>query len=464
MLLAVVGILGSHNPAGCDRAAVAARIASGNCSVPPTSGELLATLRRNYGPIDTSPGQWAAQRNIPDAPINVTVFSSLVQLVSVDMKRQQVKLALWVSYGWSDPRLAWATSDDDESSCWCGSQWLSSQGSPIGSFWTPSVYAENWVKRPDDPGPLQQTYYIDSSGQITWSRKEEWTVSCGMDFTNMPYDRQHCVLRLKTYTEGVSEVLLDFHPHREPITILDGPSALPGELEWKPLIEPNRSKTRAWVLGSYPALDMAFVLERVPHYYETNVITNACILVIIAYSAFFVSRAAVPARVALSIITVLATFGLLNSVNTMLPRGPHVVWLVTFLRGSLLFIVSATVEYTVVNYLLRSQARIEKVVAKIKASKKADVGSPDVQAVPPLRPEATAVQVEAIDVEGEVSGTLRAEALPQLAKIDRLLVRADGTMRCKDEHLEVAARWLYPVAYSIFFGVHYASLPPAEQR
>ena len=190
-----------------------------------------------------------------------------------------------------------------------------------------------------------------------------------------------------TYTEGVSEVLLDFHPRREPITILDGPSALPGELEWKPLIEPNRSKTRAWVSGSYPALDMAFVLERVPKYYETNVVTSAVILVSIAYSAFYVSRAAVPARVALSIITVLATFGLLNSVNESLPRGPHVVWLVTFLRVSMLFIVGATVEFTVVNYLHRSQARIEKVIAKIKASKKADVASPDVHAQAPLQVE-----------------------------------------------------------------------------
>ena len=75
MLLAVVAILGSHNPS-CDRAAIAARIASRNCSVPPTSGELLATLRASYGPIDTSPGTWAAQRNIPDRPINVTVFTS----------------------------------------------------------------------------------------------------------------------------------------------------------------------------------------------------------------------------------------------------------------------------------------------------------------------------------------------------------------------------------------------------
>ena len=135
------------------------------------------------------------------------------------------------------------------------------------------------------------------------------------------------------------------------------------------------------------------------------------------------------------------------------PRYSHTATVV----GSMLFIVGATVEYTVVNYLLRSQARIEKVVAKIKASKKADVASPDVPAEAPL-------QVEVIAVQGEVSGTVRAEVWPQLTKIDRLLVCADGTMRCKDEHLEVAARWLYPVAYSIFVGVHYASLPPAEQR
>ena len=69
-----------------------------------------------------------------------------------------------------------------------------------------------------------------------------------------------------------------------------------------------------------------------------------------------------------------------------------------------------------------------------------------------------------IDVQVEVGSTVRAEVWPQLTRIDRLLIRADGAMRCKDEHLDVAARWLYPVAYSIFVGVLYASLPPPEQR
>ena len=51
-----------------------------------------------------------------------------------------------------------------------------------------------------------------------------------------------------------------------------------------------------------------------------------------------------------------------------------------------------------------------------------------------------------IDVRVDAAADLRAEMWGSLTRMDRLLIRKDGTMRVKDEHLNIVARWLYPVA------------------
>ena len=40
----------------------------------------------------------------------------------------------------------------------------------------------------------------------------------------------------------------------------------------------------------------------------------------------------------------------------------------------------------------------------------------------------------------------------------RWLVTSDGELRIRDQHLDVASRWLFPLAYSITLAVFYSSL------
>lgn len=51
---------------------------------------------------------------------------------------------------------------------------------------------------------------------------------------------------------------------------------------------------------------------------------------------------------------------------------------------------------------------------------------------------------------GEVRiGKVHMEKIGELCQIDRILLKKDGKLLIKDEHVEVFSRWMYPITYII---------------
>ena len=165
-----------------------------------------------------------------------------------------------------------------------------------------------------------------------------------------------CVhIRLATWIEPCDIVELRTHTSTEKgIRIATSPS-LGGTVEWN-LIELSQKAgelARHWDHDGWSNLDLAYTLERRAAYWEQHVILVAVLTVFIAYTSFFITRSAVPARVALTIISFLALSGFVNSVNRSLPHLSDDVWLLSFLKCSLFAVFSAGMEFVLVNYLTR---------------------------------------------------------------------------------------------------------------
>ena len=94
------------------------------------------------------------------------------------------------------------------------------------------------------------------------------------------------------------------------------------------------------------------------HSYEQYVISSSIIFAIVAWSSFFISRAAAPARVSLGIILFLVISSQTNSQLAALPKGTSGVWLLDFLTTTKIFVFYALLEYTMCNFLMRIEARI----------------------------------------------------------------------------------------------------------
>ena len=349
---------------------------SEGCIGPHTPNEVLVQVEASHGANSkTSPAAaQAAAAGIypPAASTQVHAKIGFVSLEAVDTKKQHVKMQVWWYTQWRDARLAW--SNATHPACLRGTHF---EGSPKGTFWTPSLYSEAWVESPKiiSSGFWMQTVAGDAEIQVV--TKEIWTVSCKMDFTEMPYDKQYCTLPITTWVEPVSEVNLTVYPGDVGIEMMsENPTVghlfddAGGEVEWK--FNRSDEKTASFLFyHGYPGLMFKYTLERESHYYASNVIHSIHFLVGLAYLSFYIARAAVPARVGLIAVTYLAISNTISSVRATLPKISGSIWLLDFLNMSVMFIFTSGVEYAIANYLTRAEARVTKALAKYEAIKAA---------------------------------------------------------------------------------------------
>ena len=75
-----------------------------------------------------------------------------------------------------------------------------------------------------------------------------------------------------------------------------------------------------WSVGSFASLRAFFTFKRRVSYFITATYMPAVVLVILSWCCFWISRSAVPARVTLSITTILTTILLYGAVNSNMPK------------------------------------------------------------------------------------------------------------------------------------------------
>ena len=70
----------------------------------------------------------------------------------------------------------------------------------------------------------------------------------------------------------------------------------------------------------------------------------ATLFVIVSWTSFFINRAAVPARVGMTITSMLIITNFHNSVLQQLPKLPGFVYMLWYLRASMFFCMYAVIE------------------------------------------------------------------------------------------------------------------------
>lgn len=109
--------------------------------------------------------------------------------------------------------------------------------------------------------------------------------------------------------------------------------------------------------------------------------------------------------------------------------------------SSTLFVFFAIFEYAIANWLMRIEARVEKALKKASAEAAASSTTAD----------ATQVKIEAghRDHDEEKGKGARASIIKHLSGVDRWMVSSSGRIILRDQHLDIACRYLYPIAYTI---------------
>jgi len=109
--------------------------------------------------------------------------------------------------------------------------------------------------------------------------------------------------------------------------------------------------------GSFPCLEIRFILRRDIGYFLIQVYVPSVLIVILSWVSFWINVEASPARVSLGLLTVLTTTTMSAGARASLPRVSYIKAIDVWMIVCLVFVFASLIEYAVVNVLSRKAPR-----------------------------------------------------------------------------------------------------------
>merc|ERR1719440_482039 len=204
-----------------------------------------------------------------------------------------------------------------------------------------------------------------------------------MIFTKLPWDSQHCKLQIGSYMYDATEVRLQWVDVKTGLAGLGLDGTLIGVTsgEWEV------ARVSVWdeeVVYTYPSGDIPYNYGTVCITIQRNSIQIALLgimmggmLVLAAYTGFYIPPGVAPARVALGFLCFMMV---LNNINATVNKFPPLlsyqrVWMIDFMLALMVLNFTALMEFGVVTYALEAQKKIGEILEKQKAA-----------AAPPAKP------------------------------------------------------------------------------
>lgn len=289
-------------------------------------------------------------------PTEVTTQLDIQSLVAVNPKKHYFEVMGYWRTSWMDPRLNY--TDLENASCFPTIKLNLTETPdkpPISpTVWTPDLYFDN--AKEEFYG--LHYFWFGPSGKVLRSIRIKHQFECKMDFPDLPFDCHYCPIRLMSYSETASNVILA-EKDGKGVTLNQQGAAV---TEWT--IESRGSEVEKITYGTggdvfaWDHMRLDVMLSRTALYHMRTDVFYTILFIMMTYCGFFISRSAAPARVTIAVIPVLAMVNLLNHIDAQLPRIKY-SWLSIFLTTSLVFAVSAVVEYGIV-WMLLAQEEIRK--------------------------------------------------------------------------------------------------------
>ncbi|XP_031562308.1 gamma-aminobutyric acid receptor subunit beta-1-like [Actinia tenebrosa] len=281
-------------------------------------------------------------------PLNISVYITVVSISNVIEKDMEFSLDLFFKQSWNDPRLSHSVGFP-----------LILPGKLKENIWIPDTFILNVKTAKFHNVPASNVrIVIEQNGQIELSERLTVTASCRMDLRRYPLDIQTCALEILSYSYDVNDIDYYWKP-KEDLIILD-----PEMSEFELSDYKGERKQVKYVIGTYIHLVANFVLQRRLAYSFIQIYSPTFLIVVLSWLSFWISKDAVPARVALGITTVLTIVTLMGSLRNTVPKVSYIKAIDCYLIVSFLFVFGVLLEYIAV--LMHSQHNAKK---KMKGKK-----------------------------------------------------------------------------------------------
>ncbi|KAK2505392.1 hypothetical protein MC885_018987 [Smutsia gigantea] len=277
---------------------------------------------------------------------------------------QEYTMTVFLHQSWRDGRLAYNHTNET----------LGLDSRFVDKLWLPDTFIVNaksaWFH---DVTVENKLIRLQPDGVILYSIRITSTVACDMDLAKYPMDEQECMLHLESYGYSSEDIVYYWSENQGQIHGLDklqlaqftitsyrfttelmnfksvalGPPPLPRMVCGGPGAGSQQQLPTA---GQFPRLSLHFHLRRNRGVYIIQSYMPSVLLVAMSWVSFWISQAAVPARVSLGITTVLTMTTLMVSARSSLPRASAIKALDVYFWICYVFVFAALVEYAFAHF------------------------------------------------------------------------------------------------------------------
>ncbi|XP_068711324.1 gamma-aminobutyric acid receptor subunit beta-3-like isoform X2 [Montipora foliosa] len=242
---------------------------------------------------------------------------------------------LYLGQFWQDPRLAFGIN-----------RTIILGGASCEKLWLPDTFFVNSIDtRIRKMVFSNKKVWIDlSNGSMMLSARLVTKNSCKLDLRNYPLDEQTCHLAFESFSYEAIDLTYKWRSEiGSDIFIYDN------EMAQFDIVSAKRYlKHPVYHSPTFSGLTATIIFRRRSMYYIFQMYIPCVCIVALSWVSFWINHEAVPARVALSITTVLTISYMRGSVNAGMPRVSYLKSIDYFLLGGFVFIFMTLLEYVLV--------------------------------------------------------------------------------------------------------------------
>lgn len=251
-----------------------------------------------------SPELYSPLRPEPEGEPTVVGLSLMFQDISrLNDVEQTMTADVYIAARWRDPRLADASRGQGSADC----------PDPGKQLWTPLVEPENLRSR--------QLFYdkrflVDANGTVTLTRRILVEIANPLDLHDFPFDRHQFVITLWPAISRTDEVV--FHSLDRWLAINNNLSLLGWEVG-TPTSSVQES-ARIGRIGTYSRYDVTIDLERDWGFYAWKLGVPLILIVLMAYTVYFIPPSAVAQQVGVGMTSMLTLVAYMLALGNNLPK------------------------------------------------------------------------------------------------------------------------------------------------
>lgn len=221
---------------------------------------------------------------------------------------------------------------------------ISITGKAVDKIWKPDTYFVN-AKKPEIHEVLlsNRMMNISEHGHVQYMARISLKSHCRVELRKYPFDNQTCDMVIESFSLTDDSLVYKWKDINRTVTVFDNEMAQ-FDFEYLELLYSHQNLASP----GFSDLYARFHFKRRTSYIILQIYFPSLLITLLSFVAFWIPENAVPARVTLSVTSVLTIIYFEKAVDARMPNISYVKAIDYHLYASLLFIFFSLIEYALV--------------------------------------------------------------------------------------------------------------------